>query len=111
MASQTGKQPRIPPLRAVIVDGDAQRLLLPDQDDQPLASRMPCKKLLIGSPEGGYQEGIRGLSHERIHALGVILEIHKAVAVVQFHLKLPEHRKPQKAGNLRPGVAAHGGEV
>jgi len=45
------------------------------------------------------------LSHERLHAFRVVLEIHKAVAVVQLHLKQPKHCKPQKAGNLRPGVA------
>ena len=32
MSLQSGKQPRMPPLRAVIMmDGDAQSLLLPDQ--------------------------------------------------------------------------------
>ncbi len=46
------------------------------------------------------------LSHEKLHALGIVLEIHKAVAVVQFHLKQPEHGKPQKTGNLRPGATA-----
>lgn len=51
------------------------------------------------------------LSHERAHALGVVLEIHKPVTVVQFHLKLPQHGKSQKARNLRPRVAANGGEV
>src|ERR1039457_1499166 len=51
------------------------------------------------------------LSHERAHALRVVLEIHKPVTVVQFHLKLPQHCEPQKAGNLRPSVAAYGGEV
>jgi hypothetical protein len=42
MASQTGTEPRVPPLRAVIMDGDAQRLLLPDQHRQLLA---PCDAL------------------------------------------------------------------
>jgi hypothetical protein len=37
--SQTSQQPRIPPLRTVIADGNAQSLLLPDQDEQPLAPR------------------------------------------------------------------------
>ena len=37
--SQTGKQTRVPPLRAVIADGNAQCLLLPDQHKQPLAPR------------------------------------------------------------------------
>jgi hypothetical protein len=41
MASQTGKQPRIPPLRTVVADGYAKRLLLPDQDEQPLPPRDP----------------------------------------------------------------------
>ena len=41
MASQTGKQPRIPPLRTVIIDGDAQRFLLPDHHHQLLAPRDP----------------------------------------------------------------------
>ena len=50
------------------------------------------------------------LSHE-MHAFRVELEIHKTVAVVQLQLKLPEHFEPQKAGNLRPGLAAHVGEV
>ena len=39
--SKAGEQPRIPPLRAVIADRDAQRLLLPDQHEQPLAPRDP----------------------------------------------------------------------
>jgi len=39
MASQTGKKPGIPPLRAVIAYRDAQRLSLPDQHEQPLAPR------------------------------------------------------------------------
>jgi hypothetical protein len=38
-ASQAGEQPRIPPLRAVIMYRDAQRLPLPDQHAQPLAPR------------------------------------------------------------------------
>ena len=41
MASQTGEEPRVPPLRAVIADRDAQRLLLPDQHEQPLPPRDP----------------------------------------------------------------------
>jgi hypothetical protein len=36
---QADKESRIPPLRAVIADGDADCLLLPDQDEQPLAPR------------------------------------------------------------------------
>src|SRR5205823_144082 len=36
---QAGEQPRIPPLRTVIADGYAKRLLLPDQHEQSLA---PC---------------------------------------------------------------------
>src|ERR1035437_9082691 len=39
--SQTVKQPRVPPLRAVIPDRDAQCFLLPDQHEQPLAPRDP----------------------------------------------------------------------
>src|SRR5439155_26856364 len=39
IAPQTGKKPRIPPLRTVIADGYAKRLLLPDQHEQSLA---PC---------------------------------------------------------------------
>jgi hypothetical protein len=35
MTSQTGKQPRVTPLRVVLVDY-ALRLLLRDQDEQPL---------------------------------------------------------------------------
>jgi hypothetical protein len=56
-------------------------------------------------------QAVQWLPSERVHALGVVLEINKAVAIVQFHLKLSQHGKPQKAGNLRPGVAAYGGEV
>ena len=41
VASQTVKQPRIPPLWTVIADGYAKRLLLPDQHEQPLAPRDP----------------------------------------------------------------------
>jgi hypothetical protein len=33
------------------------------------------------------------LSDRRGHPLGVVLEIHKSVAVIQPHLKLPEHGK------------------
>jgi hypothetical protein len=36
MASQTSQQPRVSPLRTVIMDGDAKRLLLLDQREQPL---------------------------------------------------------------------------
>src|ERR1035437_5131875 len=39
--SQTVKQPRVPPLRAVIADRDAKRLLLPYQHEQPLAPSDP----------------------------------------------------------------------
>ena len=39
MASQTGEEPRIPPLWTVVADRDAKRLLLPDQHEQPLAPR------------------------------------------------------------------------
>ncbi len=39
VAPQTGEEPGIPPLRSIIADGNAQRLLLPDQHEQPLASR------------------------------------------------------------------------
>src|ERR1019366_1919933 len=41
LALQTSQQPRIPPLRSVVADRDAQRLLLPDQHEQPLAPRDP----------------------------------------------------------------------
>ena len=51
------------------------------------------------------------LPPERVHPRGVVLEIHKPVTVVQFHLQLPQHGKPQKARNLRPSVATYGGEV
>src|SRR5713101_3309375 len=40
-APQTSQQPRVPPLRTVVADRDAQRLLLPDQHEQPLAPRYP----------------------------------------------------------------------
>jgi len=50
------------------------------------------------------------LSRER-HAFRVELEIHEAIAVVQLQLKFPEHFKSQEAGNLRPDLAAHIGEV
>src|SRR5271169_2959684 len=39
--SQTAEQPRVPPLRTVVADRDAQRLLLPDQHEQTLAPRDP----------------------------------------------------------------------
>ena len=39
--SQTAEQPRVPPLGSVIADRDAQRLLLPDQHEQPFASCDP----------------------------------------------------------------------
>src|SRR6202022_2811904 len=41
VAPQNGEEPGIPPLRSVIADGNAQRLLLPDQYEQPLATRDP----------------------------------------------------------------------
>jgi hypothetical protein len=41
LASQAAKQPRVSPLRSVIADRDAERLLLPDQHEQPLAPRDP----------------------------------------------------------------------
>src|SRR5208282_4525637 len=41
-ASQTSQQPRVPPLRSVVADGNTQRLLLPDQHEQPLAPRDAC---------------------------------------------------------------------
>ena len=65
-------------------------------------------KIRMCAPDEPYQGW---LSRERVHTLWVVLEIHKPVAVVQLNLKLPEHCEPQKAGNLRPGVAAYGGEV
>jgi hypothetical protein len=34
------------------------------------------------------------LPDERAHALGIVLEINKPVAVVQFHLKLPQTSVP-----------------
>jgi hypothetical protein len=40
--SQAGSQPRIPSLRTVIMDSDAQSFLLPDQHQQPLAPRYAC---------------------------------------------------------------------
>ncbi len=43
MTSQTGKQPRVSPLRAVIADCDAQSLLLLDQDAE--AARCPVRSL------------------------------------------------------------------
>jgi hypothetical protein len=46
------------------------------------------------------------LSRVRVHTLRVVLEIDKTVAVVQLHLKDPQHFKPQQTGNLRSGVAA-----
>src|ERR1700691_225690 len=45
----------------------------------------------------------RRLSLETVHALGVVLEINKAVTVVQCHLKPPEHGETEKTGDLRPG--------
>src|SRR5215467_12059147 len=42
VASQAGEQPRIPSLRTIITDGDAQRFLLTDQHEQPLAPRNSC---------------------------------------------------------------------
>ena len=41
MASQTSQQPRIPPLRTVVADRNAHRLLLPYQHEQPLAPSDP----------------------------------------------------------------------
>ena len=35
------------------------------------------------------------LPDERAHALGIVLEINEPVAVVQFHLKLPQHCESQ----------------
>jgi hypothetical protein len=58
---------------------------------------------LIGGPAA--------LSREGVHTLRVVLEIHKTVAVVQLHLKDPQHFKPQQTGNLGPGVAAQAGKV
>jgi hypothetical protein len=42
VASQAGQQPRIPPLRPIVEDSDAQSLLLPDHHDQLLAPRDAC---------------------------------------------------------------------
>src|ERR1700751_4917973 len=41
VASQAGEQPRIPPLRTIVADGNPQRLLLPDEHEQPLSPRDP----------------------------------------------------------------------
>jgi hypothetical protein len=41
VAPQTGEEPGITPLRSIIADGNAQRLLLPDQYEQPFATRDP----------------------------------------------------------------------
>ena len=52
----------------------------------------------LGDPSGSrsaaiWLPGVFGsfqrLSRERVHALGVVLEIHKPVTVVQLNLKLP----------------------
>src|SRR5271166_480180 len=51
------------------------------------------------------------LSRESVHSLGVILEIHETVAVIQFDFQQLQHRKSQKAGNFRPCVTAQSGEV
>src|ERR1019366_2182725 len=69
---------------------------------------MLCKKPMICSLEGG----ISAVAISRkARALRVVLEIYQTIAVVQLQLKQPEHCKSQKTGNLRPGVAAHGGVV
>jgi hypothetical protein len=39
LSAQAGQKPRIPPLRSVIPHRDAQRLLLPDEHEQPLSPR------------------------------------------------------------------------
>jgi hypothetical protein len=36
------------------------------------------------------------LLHERVHALGVVLEIHKSSHGIQLNLKVPQHGKPKK---------------
>jgi hypothetical protein len=46
------------------------------------------------------------LSDGRGHPLGVVLEIHKSVALVQLHLKLPEHGKT-RVDDIPLKVAAH----
>jgi len=74
--------------------------------------RVPSSAAVVGILAGAWRaQAVQWLPSERVHTLGVVLEINKAVAIVQFHLKLPQHGKPQKAGKLRPGVAAYGGEV
>ena len=52
------------------------------------------------------EEAISAVSCEKLHPFRVVLKIYKTIAVIQLHLKQPKHCKPQKAGNLRPGVAA-----
>ena len=47
VAPQTGEEPGIPPLRSIIADGNAQRLLLPDQYEQPLAPRDPRVRITV----------------------------------------------------------------
>jgi hypothetical protein len=42
VASQAGQEPRISSPPTVVADGYAQRLLLPDEHEQPLAPRDPC---------------------------------------------------------------------
>jgi hypothetical protein len=104
MTSQTGKQPRVTPLRVVIMD-----LCTAPSSARSGRAAAGCsvRSLLFVHSKEAYQ---RWLSRER-HALRVVLEIYKTIAVVQLQLKQPEHCKSQKTGNLRPGVAAHGGEV
>ncbi len=70
-------------------------------------TRVIADKVPLAGKPLAYQ---RWLSRER-HALRVVLEIYKTIAVVQLQLKQPEHCKSQKTRNLRPRVAAHGGEV
>ncbi len=41
VAAQVGQKTRISSLRTIIAEGNAQRLLLPDQHDQPLSPRDP----------------------------------------------------------------------
>ena len=75
------------------------RLLMGDAGEPEAACR-----LILPSDFGS-------LSRVKVYALGVVLEVNKPITVVQLNLKLPQHRKPQKAGYLRPGTAADGGEV
>ena len=54
---------------------------------------------------------MRVLKHRAVAAFRVVIEFHQSVAVVDFHLKLPESGNSEETGYLQTHVFAEVGHI